>query len=241
MVRLLAILFICCLPAQLQEQTSNEQVSKEKESAAQTAAAPSAKPQFPLDEFQEFSAIMIGSVLIGDERESHIYRSGKLMRTEGPEERNFLITDLTTQETYGVAATGCLHDGHPYFRSLPFSFAAFGYKMERASAGQETVDGHSCKIEDITLSSPKLPNPMKLRLWEAEDLQGFPVKVEFRRAGDHNSVIHYKNVVLGPQDPTLFIYPNSCQASPKGTPIPTKAPPGAKKPAAAPAVTPPQH
>jgi len=243
MVRLLAtILFICCLTAQLNAQ-SNEQApkEKEKESAAPAAAATSAKTEFPLEAFQEFSAIMVGSVMMGDERESHIYRSGKLVRTEGLEGRNFLITDVTTQETYGVTALACLHDGHPYFRAAPFASMKPGYKVERATSGQETVDGHSCKIEDVTLSSPKLPHPIRLRLWEAEDLQGFPVKVEFRRDGNHNSVIHYKSVVLGPQDPTLFIYPKDCEPPPKGKQMPTKAPPGARKPAAAPAGTPPQH
>jgi hypothetical protein len=116
-----------------------------------------------------------------------------------------------------------------------------GYTVERAVSGQETMDGHACKVEDVTLSSPKLPTPIKLRFWEAEDLQGFPVKVEFRRANGHNPVVHYKNVVLGPQDPTLFIHPNSCEWSPAGAgTIKPKPAPKAKKPAAAaPAGTPP--
>jgi hypothetical protein len=240
MVRLLsAILITCSLTAQLSAQTSKDQASKEEGSAGQTAA--SANTQFPLDAFTEFSAVMVGSVIPGDDRESYIYRSGKLMRNPGPEGHNYLITNLATLETYGVATTGCLHDRHPYVRSAPFSSMKPGYTVERAASGQETVDGHSCKIEDVTLSSPKLPRPIKLRFWEAEDLQGFPVKVEFLRGTGHDPVIHYKNVVLGPQDPTLFIYPNSCESSPKGHQITTKAAPGAKKPAAtAPAGTP-QH
>ena len=121
-VRLLsAILITCCLAAQLSAQASQDQESKKDEgSAGQTAAAPSAKTQFPLDAFPEFSAVMVGSLIANDERESYIYRSGKLLRTPGPEERNFVITDLTTLEAYGVAATGCMHDRHPYFRSAPF-------------------------------------------------------------------------------------------------------------------------
>ena len=184
---------------------------------------------------------MVGSVLVRDDRESHVYRSGKLMRSEGAEGRNFLITNLITQDTYGVANTGCLHDRHPYVRAIPFSFTGLDVKMERTAGGQETVDGHSCKIEDVSLNSPKLPNPIKLRLWEAEDLQGFPVKIEFVRIGGHDPVIHYKNVVLGPQDPTLFIYPKTCEPAPKGNAMPAKAPPGARKPAAKPADTPPQQ
>jgi hypothetical protein len=245
MVRLLmAILFTCCLTAQLgaqvlQNPASQDQAGKKDEgSAGQTAAPPSAKTQWPLDAFTEFSAVMVGGVIPGDDREAYIYRSGKLLRNSGPELHNFVITDLTTQETYGVAATGCMHDRHAYFRSIPFSFMRPGTTVERVASGQETVDGHSCKIEDVTLSSPKLQKPTKLRFWEAEDLQGFPVKVEVLRSVGHNPVIRYKNVVLGPQDPTLFIYPNSCERSLGFNMKAPKAAPGAKKPAAAPAGTP---
>ena len=238
MVRLPAvILFTCCLAAQL-----SAQASKEQEPAGQTAAAQSPKTQFPLDAFPEFSAVMVGSVVSGDDRESHIYRSGKLVRTEGLEERNFLITDLTSLETFGVSATGCLHDPNPFFRSAPFSSMRPGYTAERVASGQETIDGHSCKIEDVTLSSPKLPRPIKLRFWEAEDLQGFPVQVEFQRPNKQNAVIHYKNVVLGPQDPTLFIYPKSCEPSPGFSPkARPKAAPGARNPAAPAPPGSPQH
>jgi hypothetical protein len=237
MIRLLAaILLTYCLTAQLSAQASKEQVSKEQGQAAQVAPASSAKTQFPLNAFPEFSAVMVGSVMNGDDREGYIYRSGNLIRMSGPEGHNFLITDLTTLETFGVSAPGCMHDLNPYFRSAPFSSMRPGYTVERTDSGQETVDGHSCKIEDVTLSSPKLPRPIKMRLWEAEDLQGFPVKVEFLRLNKHDPVIYYKNVVLGPQDPTLFIYPKSCQPSPgsskKAAP---KAAPGAKNPARAPA------
>jgi len=255
MIRLLpAILIVCSFTAPLsaqaskgqaskgqaskdqasQEQAAQDKTSKDGESAGQAAAAPTANTQFPLDAFPEFSAIMVGSMMTGDDHESHIYRSGKLLRNEGPQGHNFIITDLTTGETFGVSAPGCIHDSHPYLLSVPFAFSGPGVTAERTAAGEETVDGHSCKIENVTVHSPKFKNPMKLRLWEAEDLQGFPVKVAFLRGTAHNPEIHYKNVVLGPQDPTLFIYPKSCEKSlGYNTKLPGAAP-KAKKPAAAP-------
>jgi hypothetical protein len=90
-------------------------------------ASPSAKTQFPLEKFQEFSALMVGSMIPSDDREWHVYRSGKLMRTPGPEGRNFIITNLSTQESYGVAATGCMHDRHAHVLSAPFSFIGLDY------------------------------------------------------------------------------------------------------------------
>jgi hypothetical protein len=228
----------------LKDRASKDLRSQDEGSAGQPAAAPSAKTQFPLDAFPEFSAVMVGSIIPGDDRESYIYRSGKLLRTTGAERRNFVITDLSTQESYGVAATGCIHDRHPHVLSLPFSFMGPGVTVERAASGQDTVDGHSCKIEDVTVSSPnsssKLMKPIKLRFWEAEDLRGFPIKVEFLRSTPHNPAIHYKNVVLGPQDPTLFIYPRNCEKSP-GWSRESKTVPRAKKPTAAPPVGTPQN
>jgi hypothetical protein len=236
MVRLLAaIVFTCCLTALMSAQSPTDAGSGQ-------VAAPTASAQFPFDAFPEFSAVMVGSVIPGDDREVHIYRSGPLLRTPGPEEHAFFITNLTTLETYGVSAGGCIHDPNPYFRSAPFSSLRSGYKVDRAAVGQETIDGHSTKIEDVTLSSSKLPRPLTLRFWEADDLKGFPVKVEFRRLNGHNPVIEYKDVVVGPQDPTLFIYPKSCEASPGliSKKDKNKASPKTKKPGPTPPTVNPQ-
>ncbi len=221
------------------DQDSKDQAAKDERAAGQTSAVPSAKTGWPLDAFPEFSAVMVGSMMPDDGGESYIYRSGKLLRNTGPQglTHPFVITDLTTGESYAVAVTGCMHDNHPYVRSVPFSMMGPDAKVERVAAGQETVDGHSCKIEDVTISSKKFMKPFKLKFWEADDLQGFPVKIQFVRGFGHDPVIRYKNVVLGPQDPTLFTYPNSCEKSP-GFGAKTKAAPAAKKPAAAPPSTP---
>ncbi len=135
---------------------------------------------------------------------------------EEPGGRGYFITDLNSGETYGILEAGCIHDDHPYIRAIPFHVAGKAdATVTRAAAGKETVDGHSCQIEDITVSSPMLANAQKMRMWEAEDLQGFPIKIEFVLPGGHGPTIRYKNVVLGPQDPTLFFHPKSCQALPQ--------------------------
>ena len=76
--------------------------------------------------------------------------------------------------------------------------------------GRDSSETPHLFVQDVVISFPKRP-AVKLRFWEAEDLQGFPVKIELRTTSIHHSM-EYKNVVLGPQDPTLFIYPNQCQA-----------------------------
>ena len=228
MFRLMAIVLIGgCLAAQ-----APAQMSKEKGSTGQTPALPD-KTQYPLDSLPDFSAIMIGSMFVGGQLESHVYRSGKLLRNDLLDSDGYAITDLTKLDSYGVSSGGCMHDTRPNFRAFPFSAVRPGYKVERKVSGNETVDGHSCKIEDVTISSPDLANPIKLTFWEAEDLQGFPVRVEYLHAGGRKAIIRYKDIVLGPQDPSLFKRPKHCQTLPQPKPRP-KSSPAAKTPQATP-------
>jgi len=231
------ILLLGCLEASTFSKTTLAQAPKEQDSAGQTpateqgsagqsAVAPTATP-YPLDSFTEFSAVMVGSRVQSGEGtdEGHVYRSGKLMRMEDPGRRGYFVTDLTTGETYGMSEAGCMHDSRPFIRTFPFSAAAKpGATVTHAAAGKETVEGHSCQIENVTVSLPDFANALQMRLWEAEDLQGFPIKIEFLLPGGHQAIVHYRNVVLGPQDPTLFIHPKSCEqllkreSTPKASP-----------------------
>ena len=219
-------------PAQTQE--AQGQAQEQAPAARQGATAPSTTPAttgFPFDQFQEFSAVMVGSVLSGDDREGHIYRSRNLLRTQGTEGLGYFLTDLGSHETYGLTALGCMSDSHLYFRAFPFSAAKPGRKIERAAAGKESVDGHMCQVETVTVSAGDLALPIKLKFWEAEDLNGFPVKVQILNGGGRGT-IQYKDVVLGPVDPTLFLRPKNCA---HGLPQPPKKKPAARKKAATPA------
>jgi hypothetical protein len=230
MIRLasIVVLFGCLVAPMLaqppKEQNAAPQTPAAKEVPDEQSAAVGSPTRYPLDSFTEFSAVMVGSRAEPGEGtdEGHIYRSGKLMRMEDPGRRGYYITDLTTGETYGMSEAGCMHDSHPFIRTLPFSAAAKpDTTTTRAAAGKETVGGHSCQIDNVTVSSPRFANPLKMRFWEAEDLQGFPTKIEFLLPGGHDAIVRYKGVVLGPQDPTLFIHPKSCEP---------ESPPAQKKP-----------
>lgn len=228
---------------QLQAQTPAVEAPKDQAAVGQTPAAAQEKTGYPLDAFKDFSAIMLGSIMEPGEGtvESHIYRSGNLMRMEGTEGHGYLITDLSTLETYGVSNGPCMRDTHPYFRSSPFGASRPGSNVVRTAVRKEVVDGHSCQVEDVTIS-PSKPGtmPLKLRFWEADDLQGFPIKIEYLRPGDHNSIVRYKNVVLGPQDQTLFIHPKSCASFSQSESKTSKTSPKSKKPAVAPKSNSPQ-
>jgi hypothetical protein len=177
-------------------------------SAAEPAPVPMKPEDFPLTRFKEFSAIAVGSLVPRDEKERHIYRSGDLMRAESGQGLGYLVTDLDKMETYGFARTGCMKDKHPFLADFPFTEGRPDRHYESVARNKETFDGHECQIEDVTMSGKGLLRPITMRFWEAEDLQGFPIKVQVIQ-GPHVTV-HFRNVVIGPQDPTLFLRPNSC-------------------------------
>jgi len=187
--------------------------------SSQPPAASSKKSDFPFDNFKEFSAITVGTRMdLGEGTgEAFVYRSGNWMRIEGPEGRGYFLTNLDTMETYGVSAGPCAYSKHAYFRTTPFPANKPGTKIDRVPVGQETLDGHPSQVEDITITpAQKGVTPMKLRVWLADDVQGFPIQLQFLYPNGKHATVRYKNVELGPQDPTLFIHPNSC--TPLGEP-----------------------
>ncbi len=71
-----------------------------------------------------------------------------------------------------------------------FDVAEPGFKIERVPSGKEMVDGHACIIEDVTVTSPgEEGHSLKMRFWEAQDLQAFPVKIEVLSKSGHDKVI----------------------------------------------------
>jgi hypothetical protein len=229
MCRTITALLFGCLTFQLWAQTPPSQPPA-AQPPSPTEPAPAGSPlsapdasQSPLDQFKEFSAIMTGGPVPGTDDSIHIYRSGNLLRMESNEGVSYQITDLVKHETHGIARNGCLKLTVPYVRSYPFSLSGPDYKYQRTPVGTETVNGHSCRVEDLSIYIPKREKPAMIRLWEAEDLQGFPIKIETRGGPMHRDIF-YDKVVLGPQDRTLFIYPDECQSGEEiGPPKSTKS------------------
>lgn len=196
----LALIFFClAIPGYAQQ-------NQEKALAAQPAA-PTKKADFPLDSLTEFSAIMVGG-LLGNIDELHIYRSGKLMRTEMLD-GNYMVTNLDTRDTFVVLPKSCSHDVRPSVNTFPFSLVKEGHKIDRNPLGTEVMDGHPCQVEEITLT-PEHGHPLKLKFWEATDLAGFPVRLDVYRTAGEPTTITYKEVKIGPPDPALFKMPAGC-------------------------------
>jgi hypothetical protein len=83
-----------------------------------------------------------------------------------------------------------------------------GKVVKRVSLGSEVVEGHATKIENVTVMGldGKL---IESKVWEADDLQGIPVKIESQIQGVTLRAI-YRDIVIGAPDKVLFEVPNRC-------------------------------
>jgi hypothetical protein len=111
-----------------------------------------------------------------------------------------------------------------------YPFFAFGdkdFNVERSpTVENETLNGHSCKVENYTFRTKDGGQKVKAKLWEAEDLKGFPIQMEIAGAMP-KFTMNYTDVSLEPPDPKLFRLPALCHAGvqKKKPPAPTsKAP-----------------
>jgi outer membrane lipoprotein-sorting protein len=180
---------------------------------AQTHKGKAPKPvakeiQNPLGEFKSFSANVTGG--IAQDHDRKIYRSGSLMRLDF--DNSYRVTDLNTLKMWGVSGEHCVEFERPDAGTFPFS-AYRDFKVERfPTKGEETIDGHVCKIENVTLT-PKDGRPLvvKMKLWKAEDLDDFPVRIDVE-AGPQKFTSTYANVSLKAPDPKLFEHPKKCSA-----------------------------
>jgi hypothetical protein len=82
------------------------------------------------------------------------------------------------------------------------------------SEEKETIDGHPSKIRNYTAISKDPPATIKVKLWEAEDLKGFPVKMEIEPPSKGKFTISYSDISLERPDPKLFVLPAICHAGP---------------------------
>lgn len=163
----------------------------------------------PFKHLTDFSAVMVGSML-GDTNETHIYRHGNLLRTETSGVPIYYLTNLSTLEGTAVFPKRCLSGGGAHGNAFPFTFFHRDATFRREPLGEEAVDGHHCHIERIIRTSPD-GSIARIKLLEADDLKGFPIKVELE-LGPRVNTITYKNVKLEPPDPAVFKHPTQCTA-----------------------------
>lgn len=83
-----------------------------------------------------------------------------------------------------------------------------GSILKRTDAGAETIEGHPCKIEDVVVKRAD-GSKIESRVWEAQDLQGIPVKIE-SHIGDSTLSALYREISVGTPDTAFFTIPDKC-------------------------------
>jgi hypothetical protein len=191
--------------------------------------------QNPFDPLQQFSANISGGPLKWDKMK--IYRSGNQMRAEYVFENEVRITSLTTRNGWAIrpakwvtkpkqCVSMTLMDASTY----PFfAYTGTDFDVEHSISPEvqkETIDGHPCHAENYTFKQKESGITTKARLWEAEDLQDFPLRIEFEPSAKPKFTMTYTDVKLEKPDPALFKLPPLCRVASKGT---KKAPAAAPK------------
>ncbi len=179
----------------------------------------SARAQNPFEAIKTFSATFVMSGMPASmhqgQAEARIYRSGDKIRTDLPGGAGYTIVDISQRTSYMVMGSGMCMQMTAKEQQNPFAQAPDA-TIERSSAGTDTVDGHACKVENLTItphSGPRAGQSTKMKVWEAQDLHGFPLKVEAQTA--HGLITtEYKNVSLAEPDSSLFVHPDNCRQMP---------------------------
>jgi hypothetical protein len=182
--------------------------------AASLCIAAVAQAQNPF-EIKQFSATVVMSGVPATPAQGHgdmkVYRSGDKMRMSMGS-MGYMVMDLVEHTNYMVMNGGgmCMQM-NASGQHNPFSEAQ-GATVDRTPAGNETVDGHACKVENVTVT-PHDGQPTKMKVWEAEDLKGFPVKVEMQSKNGPITLL-YKDVSLTEPAASLFTHPDNCRQMP---------------------------
>jgi len=84
--------------------------------------------------------------------------------------------------------------------------SAADYKSEATKLGAETVDGHDCVKNKVVVTGPD-GVPHESTVWNAKDLNQFPVKIQMAPAQGMNAVMLFKDVKLSKPDAAQFDLP----------------------------------
>ena len=200
--------------------------AQKQATGAQTPAA--AEKKNPFSAFTQFSATMNGGIVAQDEV-IKMHRAGDRVRLDYSDSER--ITDLAKGTTWVIHSDRCHKYPHPDVGTFLFASLA-DLNVERSSTEEkETVDGHPCKIEKLTIKRDD-DLMAEWKLWEADDLKGFPVKVEVHRA-KALATFQFTDVSLAAPDPSLLKTPKQCRQTASKTPAAGKPSPAATKQAAA--------
>jgi hypothetical protein len=173
-----------------------------------------AQTQNPFETFKQFSATIVISGVQqahAGQGEMKVYRSGDKMRTDMSGGAGYMVMELGQHTNYMVMGTGICMQTTFQPQQNPFAQAK-NATIERSPAGTDTVDGHPCKVENVTVT-PSDGQPHTMKMWEAEDLKGFPIKIEMQ-SKNGPITMQYKNLSFDEPAASLFTHPDNCRQMP---------------------------
>jgi hypothetical protein len=80
------------------------------------------------------------------------------------------------------------------------------YKMEQTLLGKETLDGHAC-VKNKTVVTNAQGHQKEYTVWNASDLNNFPLKIQSTDTFGESQTTVYRNVKLAKPDAKLFELP----------------------------------
>ncbi len=75
-------------------------------------------------------------------------------------------------------------------------------KLEKKALGKETLDGHSCVKNQVTVTDEK-GEKIEATTWNATDLKDFPIQIQTKEA-ENTSFVKFKNVQFDTPDAAQF-------------------------------------
>jgi hypothetical protein len=144
-----------------------------------------------------------------------VYRSGSSVRVERSAAMATLYVNTSNKvydlTVYPDGSRQCVAMRPDQAKMMPSPLELLnGTKVKRtlAPAGKEVVEGHMCKVEiaQVTRADGKI---IESKVWEAEDLNGVPVKIESQLPETKVTAI-YRDIVWGSPDKALLAPPNKC-------------------------------
>lgn len=142
-----------------------------------------------------------------------VYRSGSSVRVE----RGGALTTLYAPASgmvynltvYPDQSRQCVAMKPEQAKMLPSPLELIqGRIVKRNTVGSESVDGHPSKIETVAVIGAD-GKTIESKVWEAEDLNGIPVKIESHIEGV-TLLAFYRDIVVGAPDQGLFHVPDRC-------------------------------
>jgi hypothetical protein len=141
-----------------------------------------------------------------------VYQSGDSVRVE----RSAALSTLYTSKakiynftTYPDHSNHCVVMKPEQAKMLPSPLELLqGLELKREDAGTEVVEGHPCKVENVTIKRPD-GKTIESKVWQAQDLQGIPVKIE-SHIDDITLAAVYRDVRVARPDQALFTIPEKC-------------------------------